>query len=393
MTKKIFIFLNNKLLTLDLILPFMLELKKKKKSLDIEFISFDKKTLNIIKKNELLFDTINQIGKIKIFGNYFNISNKITKIIGYIIDFSRIIIINFFYNIVFIHFKALEFFPYNILYKINKKNCFYFDPNCWGYSDNIEKSYNLFFKRDINYKKIILLKSYSNLVTYSNESPLINYSKINNKNVFIINPTRSEKNWLAYSKNASQKYLKQEAWLKKKNNKNIYLLYILGGLREIDLVSGLSKEANSRKMFTETIKVLSKNKNIFVIFRPHAITNIKDLKSLCLNLNFNNYKISYMHTSVLSRFCKYTICNYFSFALADAWMSGSNVIEYTSYEKKMLEITNNKSIFPQFIDYFIDIREKKLLAKLLEKNIKFNRRKYNYMENNSKKELINKIIN
>ena len=49
MNKKIFIFLNNKLLTIDLILPFMLELKNKQKYLDVEFISFDK-TLNIIKK-------------------------------------------------------------------------------------------------------------------------------------------------------------------------------------------------------------------------------------------------------------------------------------------------------------------------------------------------------
>ena len=148
------------------------------------------------------------------------------------------------------------------------------------------------------------MKSYSNLVTYSNDSPLINYSKINNKKIFIINPTRSEQNWLTYSKNSSQKFLKRSFWLKKKNNKKIYLLYVLGGLREIDLVSGLNKEANSRKMFTDTIRVLSKNKNIFVVFKPHAITNIKDLKDLCLSLNFSNYKISYMHTSVLSRFCE-----------------------------------------------------------------------------------------
>ena len=47
-------------------------------------------------------------------------------------------------------------------------------------------------------------------------------------------------------------------------------------------------------------------------------------------------------------------------------MSGSNVIEFTSYEKQMLDITNNKSIFPEFIDYFIDIKEKKILHNLLK---------------------------
>ena len=87
-------------------------------------------------------------------------------------------------------------------------------------------------------------------------------------------------------------------------------------------------------MFKETLKILSKNKNLFIIFRPHAFTNIDDLNNICLNSNFYNYKISNMHTSILSRFCRFTICNYFSFALVDAWMSGSNVIEFTYMKNK-----------------------------------------------------------
>ena len=95
MNKKIFIFLNNKLLTIDLV-PFMLELKNKQKYLDVEFISFDKKTLNIIKKNELLFDAINKIGKIKIFGNYFYFNNKITKVIDILLIFLELFLSTFF---------------------------------------------------------------------------------------------------------------------------------------------------------------------------------------------------------------------------------------------------------------------------------------------------------
>ena len=53
-------------------------------------------------------------------------------------------------------------------------------------------------------------------------------------------------------------------------------------------------------------------------------------------------------------FCKFTISNYFSFALADAWFAGSNTIEYTDYDKKMLRLTKDKSIYPEFVDYFIN---------------------------------------
>ena len=374
MNKKIYIFLNNKLLTIDLILPFILELKKKEKNLDVYFFSFDKITLNTIQKNVLLFKIINEVGKIKIFGNYLRVDNKVIKIINYFIEFSRIILASLIFKTFFFHFKALEFFPYSFLYKINKKNCFYFDPNCWGYSENIEKSYNLFFGRDINYKKKIQLMNYSNLVTYNNQSPLINHSKNRKKKIFIINPTRSESSWLNYCRKESLDFFKKEKWLKEKYNKKKLLLYILGGLREVDLVSGLNKDSNARVMFKETLKILSKNKNLFIIFRPHAFTNIDDLNNICLNSNFYNYKISNMHTSILSRFCRFTICNYFSFALVDAWMSGSNVIEFTSYEKQMLDITNNKSIFPEFVDYFIDIKEEKTLPNLWQKDIKLKKK-------------------
>ena len=90
---------------------------------------------------------------------------------------------------------------------------------------------------------------------------------------------------------------------------------------------------------------------------------------------------------------QFTICNYFSFALVDAWMSGSNVIEFTSYEKQMLDITNNKSIFPEFVDYFIDIKEEKTLHNLLQKDIKVKKRNFSYNNNDFKKKLFNQIIN
>ena len=100
-----------------------------------------------------------------------------------------------------------------------------------------------------------------------------------------------------------------------------------------------------------------------------------------------------MHTSVLSCFCKFTISNYFSFALADAWFAGSNTIEYTDYDKKMLRLTKCKSIYPEFVDYFKDKKNDIKLINILSNNsLKRNIRNFRYsFKEDSKNQLISKI--
>ena len=74
-----------------------------------------------------------------------------------------------------------------------------------------------------------------------------------------------------------------------------------------------------------------------------------------------------MHTSILSNYCEYVLCNYMSFALADAWIAVHN--KFTSYDEDLLK-TNNNSIYPQFIDSFLDISQDQDLLNILRKNQK-----------------------
>ena len=58
----------------------------------------------------------------KVFGNFFNRSFKIIRIFSIFINIFGLLVKSVKDKSIFIHFKALEYFPFNILYLFNSKN-------------------------------------------------------------------------------------------------------------------------------------------------------------------------------------------------------------------------------------------------------------------------------
>ena len=77
--KYIYVFLNNKLISCDTILPITLEIKKENPKVKINYITFDMKTYNIIKDNVNIFNLINSHSKLSVLGWGIIKKNKIIK--------------------------------------------------------------------------------------------------------------------------------------------------------------------------------------------------------------------------------------------------------------------------------------------------------------------------
>ena len=133
--KFIFIFLNNKLITCDTILPFVVDLKKHKPDLKIKFITFNMATLNIIYKNTNLINIINEYGTINVLGWLKKDYTLIVRIFFKVMHILKIILFSLLFNCKNIHFKGLEPFPFNLIYFFNKNKTFLFESNCWGYQN------------------------------------------------------------------------------------------------------------------------------------------------------------------------------------------------------------------------------------------------------------------
>ena len=80
--KNIYIFLNNKLVTLDTVLPLLVLLRKNNKNINFIFYVFNNSTYNEIVKNIFLYKVIKSLGELRVFGNFFNTSFKVIRILS-----------------------------------------------------------------------------------------------------------------------------------------------------------------------------------------------------------------------------------------------------------------------------------------------------------------------
>ena len=144
--KYIFIFLNDKLITCDTILPFVVDIKKKYPKLNIKFYTFNAETYDFINKNTNLMNIIKSNATINIIGWYKTYNNKILRKIFKLIHLLHIAALIILFNCKNIHFKGLERFPFNLLYFFNKKKTFLFESNCWGFSLDVIKADKIFYK-------------------------------------------------------------------------------------------------------------------------------------------------------------------------------------------------------------------------------------------------------
>tara|TARA_B100000886_G_scaffold334245_1_gene289465 strand:+ start:150 stop:1337 length:1188 start_codon:yes stop_codon:yes gene_type:complete len=371
--KTAYVFLNDKTNSFDIFFPLAKKLKKTEKKLFFKFYVFNKKTHNDIKNNLLFKSEIPKLGEINIM------SGKVfseVKLIRLLYTFYNIIKITFFSlttKSAFFHFKALEKFPFNFLYSINRNNCYLVDGDPWGYSENINNAINIRNNKKVNVQHKPLHKNYSKLITFSKYWNQVNYSKKINKPIYFLKSTRAEKDWLDFCKAKTKSFLDKNRTLKNEIKGTKVILYLFGTFTDIVTVD---QSYNGYKLFLKTMEVLTEINNITIIIKPHPNVDLNYLYYLVSKLNNKKIIINFMHISVLSNICKFAISNYMSLAMGDAWLSGLTTIEFTKYSDKLLEYTNNNSTIPQFADYFLNIDETKKLKDILNRQTKVEKRKY-----------------
>ena len=68
----------------------------------------------------------------------------------------------------------------------------------------------------------------------------------------------------------------------------------------------------------------------------------------------NNFKITYLHPSLLINNSDICICNLYTTIFAEAYHKNLFTLEYSDYSEEDLEYTNNKSQVPEYTDCFIN---------------------------------------
>lgn len=368
--KFIFIFLNNKIITCDTILPFIVDIKKYNPDLNIRFYTFNTETLNLINKNTNLINIINEYGSINVIGWVKKDYLKILRIFFKLTHILKIIIFSFLFDCKNIHFKGLERFPFNLIYLFNKNKTFLFESNCWGFSFNVVNTDKIFYK-DRKPGEEVEFNSYQHLVAFSGDWPQLRFCCLKKKPNYLISSTKLSENWLNICREqANMLSYNKPKWMSEKFKKKKKIIYILGYLGKFNTIH---KDSTGESLLNDTLGLILKNTDYIVLLKPHPITDIAKLNLIINKFNTKRIFITYNHVAVVSYFCDYALANYFSYAITDAWVNGIKTIEYTKYDEEVLSITNGGTLEPKYIDNFINNNSEEFIKELKKPYKKFNR--------------------
>ena len=350
-SRKIVVFVKNKLITIDTVIPILIEMKDKY-NITSEIVVFDNLAHEAINNNIVLKDAIKYVGN-ELFITKGE-KNKILRRLNVFISLSRLFV-NFICGAKILHFGLLSSWPFAFFAHLFSKRVYQLQPVSYDFR------YSVIMRRN---GKAFVYPIGKNIVIFGKESGKHYYrSVLNKRKVFYFGETRTRPHWVKYIRDRGDYYF--NLFHSNINFSNGSIVYILGA---IDLYQ------HKKDLFYKTIHSLSLiNHKIPILLKPHAYTEIETVQSAISK--YKNMYLTFLHPSVLSTRSVVFICNNFSNTLADAHSFGVTTIEYSnesaSGKSDLSLFPDNESIEPQFVDYYIDNDEVKfsqVLNKILLEN-------------------------
>ena len=359
------IFLGNKLISCDTIVPLILSLKKINNNIKVNYYIFDDRSFSAIKKNEFLYFSLRSTGKIYLKGTPYK-SNNLRKYIARIktlLFMLKIFVKLLLGNTKIFHFGIFCLGPFKLLQILFYKNIFFVESNCWAGHKNVKILDNIITTKESTKKDRIIMLSKN--IIYFNKNYLKN-NKTNNINLILLENPRKFRTWHDHVvKYGIPKVRSQLESLNYDYDKG-YFVYILGYIGKNDRMN----QANSLEILIhKTLKLLDKYGNDIPVFiKPHIITDMILLNKILKKYNYDNVHITYLHPAALSANAKLVISNCFSISQADADFFGAQTVEYTDYSKAALKATNGQSENPIYVKHFIN-NDAEIFKNIIQKSL------------------------
>ena len=347
----VIVFVKNKLISLDTIIPVLLELKESY-NISSTIIVFDRLAHEGIKSNVVIRDVVKYIGSELYISRGVN-NRIIRKVVIFSSLFMLMIKAVFGYKI--IHFGILDIFPFKYIFSSFKRNVYFSQHDSFLHTYD---KYDYLFSKSSKKDTPNLIGD--NIIVFNDGMEgLDQISK--DKNIYFFGETRTRKIWIDYAKrNENYYFSKYHGGLDYSKGFVVFILSTFGELKSIK-----NYKSGMLDLFHNTIEVLS-SFDVQILLKPHVFT---DMDIVCNAIkDKENMNITYLHPTILSLNSKLFISNLYSTTLADAHSLNVPTIEYSNYSDLLLETSNNKSIGYQYVDYFIN-DNKKLLTETIKNTL------------------------
>ncbi len=346
----IVVFLNNKLITCDTILPLLMAAHDHRPEQHVLFYCFDEMTYAAISRNIVLRDGIARIGELRLLGRSrrhgpWSWFRHRIRMFPFAI---QLLLIALSRRATFIHFKALNTWPLRLLFLANRRKTILCEPTAVGYTD-LELQVSKLIKPR---RPALGAPAAGAIIHFSSDWAPLQARGLAHVPRLTLQPPQSLSTWKNYAQERSGRDFQREFDRAALPNGPDIIAYILGWfgpmgfLREPEIMPVL---------LDETLNILQAEAPSTPIFiKPHVITDRNILDQILEKHPKARVILTDLHPSVLATRAKFFIANYYSTALFSGVFQSVPTIEYSDYSPTALELTAGGSMRPDATDHFIN---------------------------------------
>jgi SAM-dependent methyltransferase len=342
------VFLGKKLITTDTVVPLMLALRQKAKSKTIRFYCFDQETFDAIKKNVVLWDAVALAGEIHCVADTrrgFGRAIRRLRMIGLL---AQLAMLAFTRRVYFVHFRALNEWPFAVLAHINSSRTIFMEGNCWSHHDKVINHVdNIGRQRKAANRASIGLY----VAGFSENWPVFSEPANVNKRKLVMPSSHLSSAWLQFITERADTYIGQSLGEMSLQSRRPLIVFILGYFGKLDF---LASPDSMKTLFHETLDCLAEfSEDALIVLKPHAITDAVELQNAIQSWRGSEILVSYLHPAVLATRAAVFVANHYSTTFGDAVSFGVPTVEYTEYSPATLAVTGKDSMRPELVSHFI----------------------------------------
>ena len=346
--RRIVVFLGNKLVSCDAIVPVMMELCRRTDAGPVRFISLDAASYDAIRENVVLRDGIAAIGTLELLGRRRKtVWTWFTHRLRIGATSLALLVLTLRGRVVFLHFKALNHWPLRALHVVNRSATILCESTAAGYNAVEQRIARLNPNRSAANSR---LAAGAMLYFHETWEPLAFARRHERPMARLPDPYRLTA-WRDYV-DAREVGDFESAGLPRDR---LAIVYLLGWFGTLEFLEGNNA---ARELFDETLSILVEEGNgCPIVIKPHVISDMDVVESCIAELaevGRNRVVMTKLHPSVLARRSAFFVANYYSTAMLPAASAGIPTIEFSRYNTETLTITKGQSMRPDIVSDFIN---------------------------------------
>ncbi len=338
------VFLGNKLVSCDTVLPIMMTVKRRHPGEAINIYCIGRATFDVIHRNQVLWDGIHKIGRLYNLGRVGHGRGSWlvhrAKAFAFLLRLSWLGLIG---RATFVHFGRLNAWPFRLLFFSNPRNTVLMQQVSAGHGpleagiDALKRA-----RRDRTSDQAA-----GRLMGFGPNWPAFAQAGVPQSRCHVLGVPHLAPAWRDYIDGRAARDFDGAGH----GESAEILAFMLGFFGPLDF---LPSADTVQQLFEESLDILvaaGGGRPVFI--KPHAITDLKIVDTALKARAGAPLVVSHLHPNVLATRARLCIANYYSATLYTMRALGVPTIEYTDYTEQALVATDDGSMRPDAVSHFV----------------------------------------